>query len=139
MIDGLCVCVCIRTAIETIDRLTEVLDLTDYSSLIIHPLVRVLDQSHSLQTVCMDALAAMAAQLGIRYNIFVPMVHRVTVRHRIHHQRYEILMTRLLQVWPLASCCLPLSALSWVLSLSFSSSHWLMVLAGAGYCVLWVV
>ncbi|KAK7093536.1 serine/threonine-protein kinase mTOR-like isoform X2 [Littorina saxatilis] len=86
-----------KTAIETIDRLTEVLDLTDYASLIIHPLVRVLDQSHSLQTVCMDALAAMAAQLGIRYNIFIPMVHRVTVRHRIHHHRYEILMTRLLQ------------------------------------------
>nr|KAG5704724.1 hypothetical protein BaRGS_005180 [Batillaria attramentaria] len=86
-----------KGAIETIDRLTEVLDLTDYSSLIIHPLVRVLDTSHSLQTVCMDTLAAMAAQLGPKYNIFIPMVHKVTVKHRIHHTRYEILMTRLLQ------------------------------------------
>lgn len=86
-----------KSAIETVDRLTEVLDLTDYASLIIHPLVRVLDTSHSLQTACMDTLAAMAAQLGPKYNIFIPMVHKVTVKHRIHHTRYEILMTRLLQ------------------------------------------
>ncbi|PVD35573.1 hypothetical protein C0Q70_02536 [Pomacea canaliculata] len=86
-----------KLAIETIERLTESLDLTEYSSMIIHPLVRVLDTSHSLQIACMDALTALAGQLGNKYNIFIPMVHKITVRHRIHHQRYQIQMTKLLQ------------------------------------------
>ncbi|XP_076451616.1 serine/threonine-protein kinase mTOR-like isoform X2 [Babylonia areolata] len=86
-----------KVAIETIDRLTDSLDLTAFATTLIHPLVRVLDQSHSLQTVCMDTLSALAAQLGVRYNIFVPMVQNVTSRLRIQHTRYEILMTRLMQ------------------------------------------
>lgn len=110
-----------RLAIETIERLTESLDLTEYSSMIIHPLVRVLDTSHSLQIACMDALTALAAQLGNKYNIFIPMVHKITVRHRIHHQRYQIQMTKLLQV---------LGAFVWNGSPCFQFSEWRSLISG---------
>lgn len=110
-----------RLAIETIERLTESLDLTEYSSMIIHPLVRVLDTSHSLQIACMDALTALAGQLGNKYNIFIPMVHKITVRHRIHHQRYQIQMTKLLQV---------LGAFVWNGSPCFQFSEWRSLISG---------
>lgn len=110
-----------RLAIETIERLTESLDLTEYSSMIIHPLVRVLDTSHSLQIACMDALTALAGQLGNKYNIFIPMVHKITVRHRIHHQRYQIQMTKLLQV---------LGAFVWNGSPCFKFSEWRSLISG---------
>lgn len=49
---------------ETVDRLTESLDFTDYASRIIHPIVRTLDQSPELRPTAMDTLSSLVFQLG---------------------------------------------------------------------------
>lgn len=53
-----------RAALETVDRLTESLDFTDYASRIIHPIVRTLDQSPDLRPTAMDTLSSLVFQLG---------------------------------------------------------------------------
>ncbi|KAB0400137.1 hypothetical protein E2I00_010282, partial [Balaenoptera physalus] len=53
-----------KAALETVDRLTESLDFTDYASRIIHPIVRTLDQSPELRPTAMDTLSSLVFQLG---------------------------------------------------------------------------
>lgn len=91
---------CFRVALETVDRLSDHLDLTDYSSRIIHPLVRVLDTSPELRNVAMDTLSSLVMQLGKKYITFIPMVKKVMLRHRISHERYDTLLCRIIKVCP---------------------------------------
>lgn len=53
-----------RVALETLDRLTESLDFTDYASRIIHPIVRTLDGTPELRITSMDTLSSLVFQLG---------------------------------------------------------------------------
>jgi phosphatidylinositol kinase/protein kinase (PI-3 family) len=89
---------CFRVALETIDKLTDTLDLSDYSSRIIHPLVRTLDTCSELRPVAMDTLSALVMQLGKKYQIFIPMVNKVLTKHKVSHQRYDLLLGRILKV-----------------------------------------
>lgn len=91
-----------KVALETVDRLTESLDFTDYASRIIHPIVRTLDVSPELRQTAMDTLSSLVFQLGKKYQIFIPMVNKVLLRHRILHQRYEVLTCRILKGYTLA-------------------------------------
>lgn len=34
-----------------------------------------------------------------QYQIFIPMVNKVMLKHRINHQRYDILICRIVKVW----------------------------------------
>lgn len=34
----------------------------------------------------------------VQYQIFIPMVNKVLVRHRINHQRYDVLICRIVKV-----------------------------------------
>uniref|UniRef100_A0A6I8SE13 Serine/threonine-protein kinase TOR n=1 Tax=Xenopus tropicalis TaxID=8364 RepID=A0A6I8SE13_XENTR len=91
-----------KVALETVDRLTESLDFTDYASRIIHPIVRTLDMSPDLRITAMDTLSSLVFQLGKKYHIFIPMVNKVLQKHRILHQRYEVLTCRILKGYTLA-------------------------------------
>ncbi|KAG8568464.1 hypothetical protein GDO81_014010 [Engystomops pustulosus] len=91
-----------KVALETVDRLTESLDFTDYASRIIHPIVRTLDVSPELRQTAMDTLSSLVFQLGKKYQIFIPMVNKVLLKHRILHQRYEVLTCRILKGYTLA-------------------------------------
>ena len=46
----------------------------------------------------MDTLSAVVAQLGKKYVIFIPMVQKVLIKHKISHQDYDILCARLAEV-----------------------------------------
>nr|WBK62802.1 target of rapamycin [Sogatella furcifera] len=85
-----------RAAMETIDHLSETLDFTDFASRIIHPLVRSLDTNPDVRGTAMETLCAMMVQLGRKYRIFVPLVSRVIVRHRILCPNYEMLINKIL-------------------------------------------
>ena len=87
-----------RVALETIDRLSDTLDLTDFASRIIHPLTRTLDTTPELQNTAMDALCALIMQLGQKFLIFVPMTNKIVTKQKVLHQRYNILMCRILKV-----------------------------------------
>ena len=93
-----------RAALESIGQLTESLDLTDYASRIIHPIVRTLDTAPGLRTTAMDTLAALVKQLGKKYTIFIPMVNKVLQKHRLTHDRYDVLMCKIIKVGELSAC-----------------------------------
>ena len=84
-------------ALECIDRLSESLDFSEYASRIIHPLVRCLDSTPDLRPQAMDTLASLVVQLGRKYAIFTPMVHKVLIKQKITHQRYELLCARVME------------------------------------------
>lgn len=87
-----------RLALETIDKWTDNLDITDYASLVIHPIVRTLDQSAPLRNTAMDTLCALVVQLGRKYHFFIPAVDKILRKHNIKHQRYDILICRIIKV-----------------------------------------
>ncbi|KAK8751728.1 hypothetical protein OTU49_009992 [Cherax quadricarinatus] len=86
-----------RTALETVDHFADYLDLSDYTSKIIHPLLRTLDTSPELRQQAMDVLCSLATQLGRSYGCFIPVIHRITTKHRISHPRYEILVAKVVK------------------------------------------
>jgi hypothetical protein len=87
-----------RAALETIDRFSDTLDLTDFASRIIHPLVRTIDSVPELQYTSMDVLCSLVTQLGQKFSIFIPMVTKVMTRQKISHQKYTTLVSRILKV-----------------------------------------
>ncbi|KAH8375520.1 target of rapamycin [Drosophila serrata] len=82
-------------ALETINNLACQLDFTDFSSRIIHPLVRVLDAEPELRDQAMLTLRSLVKQLGKKYLVFVPMVQRTLAKHRIADAEYEKLLSRI--------------------------------------------
>ncbi|KAH8262146.1 hypothetical protein KR038_003117 [Drosophila bunnanda] len=80
-------------ALETINNLACQLDFTDFSSRIIHPLVRVLDAEPELRDQAMLTLRSLVKQLGKKYLVFVPMVQRTLAKHRIADAEYEKLLS----------------------------------------------
>ena len=65
-----------RSAISTVDQFSEYLDLSDYTSQILHPLLRTLDSSPDLRPPAMDLMYSLATQLGQRWQVFIPGVAR---------------------------------------------------------------
>ncbi|CAL1276555.1 unnamed protein product [Larinioides sclopetarius] len=86
-----------KCALETIDYLSETLDFSEFASRILQPLVRNLDTVPDLRATAMDTLCSVVIQLGKKYQIFIPMVHKVLTKHRINHQRYDVLISRIVK------------------------------------------
>lgn len=86
--------VCVA-ALETINHLAGILDLTDFSSRIIHPIVRVLDTNSDLRIPAMQTLCSMVVQLNKKYKVFIPLVQKVIVKHRINCIEYDKLLPQI--------------------------------------------
>ncbi|XP_065362288.1 serine/threonine-protein kinase mTor [Calliphora vicina] len=82
-------------ALETIDQLAWNLDFTDFSSRIIHPLVRVMDNEPELRDQAMSTLCSLVIQLGKKYLVFAPLVNRTITKQRIVNAQYEKLLSKL--------------------------------------------
>lgn len=82
-----------KQALETIDQLAELIDLSDYISRITHPLVRTIDKNADLRDTAMDTLCSLVTQLGRKFCMFVPMVQKVVIKHKINNRRWEILVS----------------------------------------------
>jgi FKBP12-rapamycin complex-associated protein len=76
-----------RSALETIEKLCEQLDLTDFVSRIIHAIVRTLDTAPELRGPALATLCALVNQLGKKFITFIPMVNKVMLKHKISHKR----------------------------------------------------
>lgn len=80
------------------------LDLSDFASKIIHPLVRLLDSQKDrtlppeLVKQAMRTLCALVTQLGKKYCIFMQMVQKTLQRHRISDSRHNALVKDILDV-----------------------------------------
>ncbi|XP_012282445.1 serine/threonine-protein kinase mTOR isoform X2 [Orussus abietinus] len=85
-----------RVALETVDQLADTLDFTDFASRIVHPLVRTLDRCPELRATAMDTLCSLVLQLGKKYQVFIPLVQKVTTKHKIACPRYDVLVDKIL-------------------------------------------
>ncbi|KAK0702845.1 target of rapamycin [Apiosordaria backusii] len=79
-----------KSAIETIGKLSSMVNLNDYASKIIHPLTRVL-ASHepSLRVAALDTLCALMLQLGRDYLHFEHTVHKAISTYGLQHSNYD--------------------------------------------------
>ncbi|KIK61711.1 hypothetical protein GYMLUDRAFT_42743 [Collybiopsis luxurians FD-317 M1] len=86
-----------KKAIQTIDGLSRRVNFSDHASRIVHPLVRVLDNSNQdVRMAVLDTMCSLAIQLGSDFAIFVPTINKAVLRNRITHSRYEGLISKLL-------------------------------------------
>ena len=91
-----------RIAINILGKLSNKLTFSDYSSRIIHPLVRVLNEANSdLRDPVMETLCSLVYQFGADYRTFIPMVRKVTTKHHISYPRYESLEYKIANHQPL--------------------------------------
>lgn len=82
-------------ALDTINQLAGILDFTEHSSRIIHPLVRCLETTPELRLHAMQTMCSMVVQLGKKYVVFIPLVHRVMTKHRIICVEYDKLLPKI--------------------------------------------
>ncbi|KAJ4287076.1 phosphatidylinositol kinase- protein kinase tor1 [Collariella sp. IMI 366227] len=79
-----------KSAIETIGKLSGMVNLNDYASKIIHPLTRVLaSQEPSLRVAALDTLCALMLQLGRDYLHFEHTVDKAITMYGIQHSNYD--------------------------------------------------
>lgn len=86
-----------EAALQTIESLSEHLEISEFASRIIHPLIRVLESSPELRETAMNTLCALVVQLDRKYQIFIPMIQKVLNHHQIYHQRYNVLITKIIK------------------------------------------
>lgn len=99
-----------KAALETLDRLTDDLDLTEYSSRIIHPLVRMIENYPELRDATCDTLCSIVLQLGMlpndviivissylgqQYKVFAYTVKKALSKAKYRHSKYESLITHI--------------------------------------------
>lgn len=70
-----------KEALKTVESLADILDFSDFISLIVHPLVRTLDSNPELRSTAMNTLASLVVQMGRKFNIFVPLINKVRNKH----------------------------------------------------------
>ncbi|KAK3331873.1 phosphatidylinositol 3-kinase tor2 [Cercophora scortea] len=79
-----------KSAIETIGKLSSMVNLNDYASKIIHPLTRVLASGEpSLRVAALDTACALMLQLGRDYLHFEHTVNKAISLYAIQHPNYE--------------------------------------------------
>ncbi|CAB40167.2 TORC1 serine/threonine protein kinase Tor2 [Schizosaccharomyces pombe] len=86
----------------TIGRLSMVINLSEYASRIIHPVMRMLSCNNaSLIRVSMDTVCALIYQLNVDFAIFIPMIDKCLKMNGVTHETYSILVEQFLQEQPL--------------------------------------
>lgn len=79
-----------KAAVTTIGGLAKRVNLSEYASRIIHPLIRALPAgSNEFKTAAMDTMCTLVFQLGSDFAIFVPMVKKA----REHMNSLHLLLT----------------------------------------------
>ncbi|KAL5537169.1 TOR1 [Sanghuangporus sanghuang] len=86
-----------KRAVQTIDGLTRWVNFSDHASRIIHPLVRALSTpNNELRAAIMETLSSLVLQLGSEFAIFIPTINKALLKNKVHNQKYEALITKLL-------------------------------------------
>lgn len=89
-------------AIETVGELCRTVNLNDMAPRIIHPLLRTLNlEVEELKTPIVNTLCALAFSMNSEYTIFISVVNKSLLKHKIHAPNYEQLVTKILNSEPL--------------------------------------
>lgn len=93
-----------KAAIDTLSKLCRQVNVTDFASLMIHPLAKILsspDKSlagsteRSLKTAAMDCICSLVYQLGQDFVHYIPLVNRSAKAGQISSHNYDLLVSRL--------------------------------------------
>ncbi|KAL6718509.1 phosphatidylinositol kinase-related protein kinase tor1 [Lecanora helva] len=91
-----------KMAIETIGKITRVVNISDYASSIVHSLAEIFSGKELvLKTAALDCICAYIFQLGEDYLIYTGTINKALVANHVPHQNYNILVSRLQKGEPL--------------------------------------
>ncbi|KAL3475819.1 armadillo-type protein [Aspergillus californicus] len=85
-----------KSAIDSLTKLSRQVNVSDFASLIVHSLARVVAGSdRMLRQAAMDCICALIFQLGQDFNHYIHLLNKVLRHHQVNHVNYQILVTKL--------------------------------------------
>lgn len=91
-----------KYAIETLTKLSRQVNVSDFSSLMVHSLSRVVaGNDRVLRQVAMDCICALILQLGQDFNHYLHLLGKVLKHNQVHHTNYQMLVGKLQKGDPL--------------------------------------
>ena len=91
-----------KAAIDTIGKISRVVNISDYASLIIHSLTEVFaSKEQLLRQAALDCICAYIFQLGRDYLLFAKTVKKILDVNHVPHHSYDVLVTKLQKGEPL--------------------------------------
>lgn len=94
-----------KAAIDTLSKLCRQVNVTDFSSLMIHPLAKVMAASSNkaltgtddrpLKVAAIDCICSLVFQLGQDFLHYIPLVNKAAKTGQISSHNYDLLVTRL--------------------------------------------
>ncbi|KAF2244260.1 ARM repeat-containing protein [Trematosphaeria pertusa] len=91
-----------KLAMETLGRLSKQVNVSEFAARIIHPICRVLaGPEPSIKQTALETLCALIFQLGPDYIHFVPTVNKILITHKVPHENYGRIVSKLQKGEPL--------------------------------------
>lgn len=85
-----------KSAIETLGKLSREVNVSDFASLMIHSLSRVIaSNDRILQKAAMDCICALIFQLGQDFNHYIQLINKVMKLHQVTNSSYESYVVKL--------------------------------------------
>ncbi|KAK5278839.1 phosphatidylinositol kinase-related protein kinase tor1, partial [Exophiala xenobiotica] len=93
-----------RAAIDTLGKLSRTVNVTDFASLMIHPLAKILSSpervvtnssERSLKAAALDCVCALIYHLGQDFVHYLPLIERATKTGQINSERFQKLVENL--------------------------------------------
>ncbi|QSS62741.1 TorA protein [Histoplasma capsulatum] len=91
-----------KSAIETLGKLSRQVNVSDFASLMIHPLSRVIaGGDRTLRQTALDCICTLIFQLGQDFNNYIQLMNKIIQTHQINHHNYQVLVSKLQKGDPL--------------------------------------
>ncbi|KAL4777755.1 armadillo-type protein [Aspergillus nidulans var. acristatus] len=91
-----------KSAIDSLTKLSRQVNVSDFASLIVHSLSRVVaGNDRMLRQAAMDCICSLIFQLGQDFNHYIHLLNKVLKHHQVNHVNYQILVTKLQKGDPL--------------------------------------
>ena len=91
-----------KTAIDTVGKISRLVNISDYASMIIHNLTDMFTSKEPLlKQAALDCICAYVFQLGENYLLYVHTVKKVLVANHVSHHNYDVLVSKLQKGEPL--------------------------------------
>lgn len=91
-----------KLAIDSLTKLSRQVNVSDFASLIVHSLSRVVaGNDRTLRQAAMDCICSLIFQLGQDFNHYIHLLSKTLKHHQINHVNYQILVTKLQKGDPL--------------------------------------
>ena len=91
-----------KTAIDTIGKICRQVNISDFSSMIVHSFMNVFAGKESiLKSAALDCLCTYITQIGQEYLLYEKIVAKALVANHVPHHNYELLISKLKKGEPL--------------------------------------